>query len=236
MDEEQQEITSFKQLFERSDQNMFKSDEDGNISLIKSMGGIRGVAETVLPSLVFVLLFFFTRNLTVSIICALAVALGFFAFRLIQKTPFVQAVFGVVAVIISGTYANFKGIASAYYVPGFLINSSYLAVSLISVLIGWPLLGIVLGVLFGEGTEWKKHKKRYKLYRKATLIFASMFAFRLIVELPLYFAGDKFIDYLGIARLITGVPLYALTLWFIWNLVKSVPNITLAAQENNQVK
>ncbi|MFT4244929.1 MAG: DUF3159 domain-containing protein [Micrococcaceae bacterium] len=236
MSEEQQEITSFKQLFEHSDQSMFKSDEDGNISLIKSMGGFRGVAETVLPSLVFVLLFFLTRNVTVSVICALAVALGFFVLRLVQKTPVVQAVFGVAAVIISGTYANFKGEANAYYVPGFFINSSYLAVSIISVLIGWPLLGIVLGVLFGEGTDWKKHKKRYKLYKKATLIFAAMFAFRLIVELPLYFSGEKFVDYLGMARLLTGVPLYALTLWFIWNLVKSVPAITPEPKENSQAK
>ena len=46
-----------------------------------------------------------------------------------------------------------------------------------------------------------------------------MFALRLVVEVPLYLAGAQAVSYLGAARLILGVPLYAVTLWFIWLLV-----------------
>ena len=36
---------------------------------------------------------------------------------------------------------------------------------------------------------------------------------------PLDLAGEHAVSYLGAARLILGVPLYAVTLWFIWLLV-----------------
>ena len=47
-----------------------------------------------------------------------------------------------------------------------------------------------------------------------------MFALRLGVEVPLYLAGQDALGALGVARLVAGVPLFALTLWFIWLLVR----------------
>ena len=37
--------------------------------------------------------------------------------------------------------------------------------------------------------------------------------------MPLCLAGAHAFSYLGAARLVLGVPLYAVTLWFIWLLV-----------------
>ena len=56
-------------------------------------------------------------------------------------------------------------------------------------------------------------------YHAGTWVLTLMFALRLVVEVPLYLAGERAVSYLGAARLILGVPLYALTLWFIWLLV-----------------
>ena len=47
-----------------------------------------------------------------------------------------------------------------------------------------------------------------------------MFAARLLVQVPLYLAGE--VALLGIARLVMGVPLWGLTLWLTWLLVRGV--------------
>ncbi len=52
----------------------------------------------------------------------------------------------------------------------------------------------------------------------ATWVWVGLFAVRLALELPLYFAGNT--DVLAIVRLVTGVPLYAVVVWLSWLLVR----------------
>ena len=47
-----------------------------------------------------------------------------------------------------------------------------------------------------------------------------MFALRLAVEVPLYLTGAAGVGALGVARLVLGLPLFALTAWFVWLLVR----------------
>ena len=50
-----------------------------------------------------------------------------------------------------------------------------------------------------------------------------MFALRLVVEVPLYLAGESALSALGVARLVLGVPLYAVCLWFAWLIARPRP-------------
>ena len=56
-----------------------------------------------------------------------------------------------------------------------------------------------------------------------------MFAARLLVQVPLYLAEN--LTGLGVARLVMGVPLYALTLWLAW--LVSRPPEQIAAEEGD---
>ena len=60
----------------------------------------------------------------------------------------------------------------------------------------------------------------HRRHRAATAVLAAMFALRLAVEVPLYLAGAAGVGALGVARLVLGLPLFALTAWFIWLLVR----------------
>lgn len=62
--------------------------------------------------------------------------------------------------------------------------------------------------------------RRRRRYVLGTLVLAAMFALRLLVELPLYLGGDTTVSALGVARLVLGLPLFALTCWFVWLLVR----------------
>lgn len=60
----------------------------------------------------------------------------------------------------------------------------------------------------------------HRRHRAATAVLAAMFALRLAVEVPLYLTGAAGVGALGVARLVLGLPLFALTAWFIWLLVR----------------
>ena len=51
-------------------------------------------------------------------------------------------------------------------------------------------------------------------FNVATLIWVGLFAGRLLVQLPLYFAGQT--ETLALVKLAMGTPLYALTIWLSW--------------------
>ena len=55
-------------------------------------------------------------------------------------------------------------------------------------------------------------------YSIATWFWVGMFALRLAVKTPLYFAGD--VAWLGTFHLVLGVPLWALVLFLTWVVVR----------------
>lgn len=74
-------------------------------------------------------------------------------------------------------------------------------------------------------TQWRKDPLSLKQYTIATWIWVAMFALRLGVQGPLYLAGSDYIAALGTARLLMGVPLFALVLWFTWRLVRQPESV-----------
>ena len=54
----------------------------------------------------------------------------------------------------------------------------------------WPLLGVFFGYVRGEGMDWRKDRQRRSAYQRATLLLIGMFAARLLVQVPLYFAEN----------------------------------------------
>src|SRR5688572_12643482 len=78
---------------------------DGRIDVLRSAGGVQGIAESITPGLVFLITFTVTRDLTPSLVAALASAAVFTVVRLVQRRPLTQALAGVVGVGISAWLA-----------------------------------------------------------------------------------------------------------------------------------
>ena len=49
----------------------------------------------------------------------------------------------------------FTGQAADFFLPGILINALYGAGALISILVGWLILGLMLGGIMGDFTGWR---------------------------------------------------------------------------------
>jgi hypothetical protein len=204
---------------------------NGNIDVLKSAGGVQGIAESILPGLVFLVAFTLTRELPAALISALATAAVFTVARLIQRKPLTQALAGVVGVGLSAWLANSTGKAEDFYVLGFLTNIGYIVAMSISIAVRWPVAGLLFGFIRNEGLEWRKNPARLKAYRIGTWVIISVLVLRLVVQVPLYLLGESGLAALATTRLLMGAPLYILGVWIAWLLTKPVPTPDTAAEQ-----
>jgi len=192
----------------------------GHVDMLKSAGGVQGIAESILPGLVFLVTFTITRDLTPSLVAALATAAVFTVVRLIQRRPLTQALAGVVGVGISAWLANTTGKAEDFYVLGFFTNLAYIAGMVLSIVLKWPVAGLLFGFVRNEGLDWRKDPERLRAYKLGTWIVVAVLALRLVVQVPLYFMGEDGLTALATTRLLMGAPLYILGLWVAWLVTK----------------
>ncbi|EMY33350.1 integral membrane protein [Arthrobacter crystallopoietes BAB-32] len=190
--------------------------DDGQIDVLKSIGGVRGLVESVLPGIIFLVVFTIGRELGPALIGALGAAAAFTVLRLIQRGTVTQAFSGLVGVGICAFVANSTGRAEDFYVWGFVTNAAYIVGMVLSILIKWPLAGLLFGFIRGENVEWRKEPRRLKAYVLATWIVTAVLVLRLVVQVPLYLMGEDGLVALGTARLVMGLPLYALGIWLAW--------------------
>lgn len=196
---------------------------DGRVDVLRSAGGVQGIAESIVPGLVFLVAFTITRELTLSLVAALASAAVFTVVRLVQRRPLTQALAGVVGVGISAWLANATGKAEDFYLPGFFTNAAYILAMVISIAVKWPVAGLLFGFIRNEGVEWRKEPGRVKAYRLGTWIIVAVLALRLIVQVPLYLMGTDGLAALATTRLIMGAPLYILGVWVAWLVTRPAP-------------
>jgi hypothetical protein len=199
-------------------------------ALLAAMGGIRGLAETILPGLVFLVLYTFTKNVPLSLGASVGVAVVFTIVRLATRTPVTQSVAGLIGVGGSAILALLTDKPENNFVPGFFIDGAYALALLISIVVGWPLIGLLVGYLVGNGTAWRSDRRTLRVMQLLTLCWVGLFVVRLIVQLPLYFAGN--VEWLAVTRLLMGVPLYATLILMSWLLARSVFDLKPARRED----
>jgi hypothetical protein len=175
--------------------------------LLASMGGWLGITEGVLPSLLFLVVFQLAGALAAAVIASLALSALFLAWRLVRRQNVTAAVAGAVGAGLSAVLALVTSDSRNFFVVGLLTNAAYGTVLLVSVLVRWPLIGVAASFLLGDQGTWRSDPVKRRLGTWLTLLWVGLFAVRLIVELPFYFAGRT--EALGIARLVLGIPLYA---------------------------
>lgn len=199
-------------------------------SAMDAVGGVRGIVEAVAPGLLFVVVYLASgQSLRPALIAALAAAAIAVVVRLAQRTPVTQAFSGLLGVGIGVFLASRTGSADNFFVYGLLVNVASLLGALLSILVGWPLVGLVMGVFrpegplssegnWGEAVAWHRDRALRRRYAMATWPLVALFAARLAVQVPLYLAHATV--WLGTAKLAMGVPGTALALWVSWLLVR----------------
>ena len=201
------------------------SAENGNLqfdrkSLLAGMGGWLGIVETVLPSVLFGSSFALTGEALVSVTLAGGTSAMFILYRLFTRKSASSALIGALAVGFAAWLALREGgQAVDYFVPGFITNAVYGSVLLVSILVRWPIIGVLVEVLRGHDMSWRKNRKVLAIYSAVTAFWVGFFFLRLAIQLPLYFAGNT--ELLATARVAMGPPLYALVIVSTWLMLRA---------------
>jgi len=194
--------------------------------VLAAFGGKKGLIDSGIPSVIFLVVFNVTDELQSALIASVAVSAVLTIIRLAMRETIQHAVSGLIGSLICAWFANRTGNASDLYLPKLLTNLGYGSVYLIANLAGWPILGLLLGPILGENLQWRKDPARARAYKRASWLWVGMFFIRIVVQYPIYRSGN--VNLLGTVNLAMGYPLFLATAYGSWMILKSVPTTKIA--------
>jgi hypothetical protein len=191
-------------------------------ALNEALGGPLGVAESAAPAVVFVIAYSVAgAEPTTAAIIAAVIGAIFAVGRIIRRETVQFALAGIAGLAVAAFVVSRTGRPEDFFLPGLLLNAAYAVGYAISIVVRWPLIGLILETATGRGTDWRKDPAKMRAYSWASWIWVGLFSARLAVQLPLYLAGA--VAALGIARVVMGVPLFALAIYLSWLLIRTPP-------------
>ena len=183
-------------------------------SVADAIGGPRGIIESALPTLLFIVLFVATGSVTVASVTAVAVVAVFLLVRIVQRQSPSTVIGGLLGVGLGAVLAIRSGDGTDFYAPGIAINAVTLLILLISLIARRPLIGLVIGVLDTRVQDWAENRDARTVYTRATLLFLALYAAKLVVQVPLLLTGH--VAALGVAKLAMGLPAFAVIAYLVW--------------------
>lgn len=178
-------------------------------TMLEQMGGVTGMFYSAVPVIVFVLANA-VFGLTTAIWSAIGSAVVITVVRLVRKESLQPAISGFFGVAIAAFIAYRTGTAKGFFLFGIYTSLVYGSVFVLSILVRWPLAGVVWNLLNGAGTAWRKDKFSVRSYDIATLAMAAVFGARFVVQRWLY--DEDQTGWLAVAKIGMGFPLWALAL------------------------
>ncbi len=203
--------------------------EEPQPTMLEQMGGVSGLIYSSLPVIVFVLANSFF-GLTAAIWTSVGSAVAITVLRLVRKEPLQPAISGFFGVAIAAFIAYRTGSAKGFFLFGIYASLIYCGVFVLSVVVRWPIAGVVWNMLNGTGQAWRKDKPSRYGYDVATLAMALIFAARFVVQRWLY--QEDYTGWLAFAKIAMGYPLYALGLLVVvWAVRRSDKRLKALAEE-----
>lgn len=202
-----------------------RPDAGSSESLRDLLGGRSGAIDATVPVVGFVL------GLTVAqavgwtspvawgggTAVAFAAVLG--AIRLARGKAPRAVLFGLLGVAVAALIALYTGRAIDFFLIQVVTNAASALAWAVSIVIRWPLLGVVVGTLLGQKTRWRHDPDLMRGYQRASWAWVAQYLLRLVVFLPLFLADQ--VVALGIARVALTWPLVAVCIAVSWPLLRS---------------
>lgn len=198
-------------------------EKDDKAKILDALGGKKGLLDSGLPAVLFLIIFNISDDLQVALYGAIGTSIVLTIIRLAMKDTIQHVISGLIGVLFCAYLANRSGNASDFYIPKLLTNLAYGSAYLIANLAGWPIIGVILGPLLGENFLWRKNPQRKRAYMRAGWLWVAMFFGRIAVQYPIYKSGN--VNLLGTVNLAMGYPLFIATAWGTWMILKKVPTV-----------
>lgn len=187
-------------------------------SLIEALGGRRGMLDSALPALTFVISYLATsQNLTVALSAALVVGGAVAAVRLVRRDSLRHVLAGFAGVALSVIVVRSTGRPVDYFVPSLLANAGAAVAWAVSIWVRRPLLGVVVGAVT-RSTSWRTDPRLLHGYQRASWIWTGSFVLRVLVMTPLWLT-DQLLA-LGVAKVVMGWPMVLVVIWLSWQILE----------------
>ncbi|GIF18370.1 hypothetical protein BJ973_008669 [Actinoplanes tereljensis] len=191
--------------------------------IAEQLGGVRGLIESSLPVLAFVLLNVLLGDAVAgldkktalywAIAGSVLSAVGIGVYRLINKEPVRHAINGLFGIAVGAYLAWRTGDAKNFYLPGILLTFGQAAVLLLSVVVRKPLIGYAWGIMANKGhQDWFGNARLFRAFQWLTLVWVVSLSLRAGIQYYLYAQDEA--NALGIVRILISWPIYAATFAF----------------------
>jgi len=177
-------------------------------SLAKLLGGRRAAIDATIGPLVFGIAFAAThRSVTWAAAAAVIVSVLISAWRISQGDKPRAVIIGLLGVVVAAYIAVSTGHAEDFYLVRIWSNVASGVAWAVSILIRWPLLGVIVGTLLGQKGKWRHDPVLFKAYSRASWVWVFQYVIRVAVLIPLYLAG--MVEALSVASSVVAWPLVA---------------------------
>lgn len=184
-------------------------------SLADLLGGRRGAVDATLPPLAFAAGWLLGgESLWGGVGAALAVGAVVAGVRLRRGERPRSVLIGLLAVCVAALIAVRTGRAENFFLIQVLSNAASALAWTVSILIRWPLLGVLVGGVLGQRARWRRDPALLRGYGRASWVWTATYLLRLAVFVPLYLGGQVLA--LVVARVALTWPLVAAALALSW--------------------
>jgi hypothetical protein len=198
--------------------------------LSAALGGRRGIVEGAVPTIIFTVCFVTTHDLRLSLGLAAGTAVLLLVLRIVQRQPVQFVLNSLVGIGIAGVFAWRSHEAQNAFLPGIIYNAGYSVLLTASVLVGWPIVGFLIGSVTGDPTAWHSDPALVRLCNRLTLLLALPCVLRVLVQYPLWLGGEDMVGWLGTAKIALGWPLQVAALAaMLWLLGRNQTPVARAA-------
>ncbi|HEX6916456.1 MAG TPA: DUF3159 domain-containing protein [Phycicoccus sp.] len=175
-----------------------------------ALGGWRGSLETALPTVVFVVIWTWRKDVTAAALAALGLAVVLAGIRLAQRSSVQHVLGAVIATAVAAFVAVRSGRAEAAFLPGILTSAAFLVGTLLSILTRWPVVGFLVGAgdprMQEDPFGWRRDRGVVRVCVRLTWVLVVLYVVRLAVMVPLYLGAE--VALLGVAKIALGWPLW----------------------------
>ncbi|HEY6740705.1 MAG TPA: DUF3159 domain-containing protein [Actinopolymorphaceae bacterium] len=180
-------------------------------SIATLLGGWKASADATLPPLAFVgALFLSGQSIPWASATAIATSAALGGYRLARGERPRAVLIGLLGVTLAAMIALYTGRAETFFLPRLLSNVASALVWMLSIVLRWPLLGVVVGTILRQGRRWRRDPALLRAYSLASWPWVVQYVVRAVTFGTFYLLG--WTAALGIANVVLTWPLIAVNL------------------------
>lgn len=193
-------------------------------TLREILGGRGGAVDATIPVVAFVLAWLVVPYLgvgtpviwagAVAVLAAVVVAVV----RIRRGGRARSALLGLLGVAVAVAVAVYTGNAEDFFLTQIAGNALSALAWAASIVVRWPLLGVIVGLVLRQRTRWRHDPALLRGYQRASWVWVGQYLIRLAVFLPLYAAN--WVVALGAARVLLSWGLVAACIAVSWAVLR----------------